>query len=54
MMQTYTYPDGSQRIGCPPFPVLSPTEEANGKAAPAEPDVIEVEAPKRGRKAKAD
>ena len=28
MTETHTYPDGSQRVGCPPFPKLSPKEEA--------------------------
>ena len=27
MTETHTYPDGSQRVGCPPFPKLSPKEE---------------------------
>ncbi|PZQ77949.1 MAG: hypothetical protein DI563_01970 [Variovorax paradoxus] len=26
----HTYPDGSQRVGAPPFPKLSPIEEAQG------------------------
>lgn len=28
MTETHTYPDGSQRVGCPPFPALSPKEES--------------------------
>lgn len=27
MTETHTYPDGSQRVGCPPFPKQSPREE---------------------------
>lgn len=27
MTETHTYPDGSQRVGCAPFPALSPKEE---------------------------
>lgn len=27
MTETKTYADGSQRVGCPPFPELSPLEE---------------------------
>ena len=27
MIDTHTYPDGSQRVGCAPFPKLSPLEE---------------------------
>lgn len=46
MNETKTYPDGSQRVGCPPFPALSPLEEAQGKKPP-EP---EPEPAKRGRK----
>ena len=34
MSETHTYPDGSQRIGTPPFPKLSPAEEAAGKKEP--------------------
>ena len=30
MNEAKTYPDGSQRVGCPPFPELSPLEEAQG------------------------
>ena len=44
MNETKTYPDGSQRVGCPPFPELSPLEEAQGKK-PTEPEPA-----KRGRK----
>lgn len=28
MNETHTYPDGSQRVGCAPFPELSPLQEA--------------------------
>lgn len=36
--QTHTYPDGSARVGMPPFPEMSPLEEAaaNQEAAFAE------------------
>ena len=44
MNETKTYPDGSQRVGCPPFPEISPLEEAQGKK-PTEPEPA-----KRGRK----
>ena len=27
MTETHTYSDGSQRVGCAPFPKLSPLEE---------------------------
>mgnify|MGYP001014915751 CR=1 FL=1 len=26
MNETHTYADGTQRVGCPPFPKLSPKE----------------------------
>ncbi len=48
-----TYPDGSQRVGCPPFPELSPKEEQEARlrgespASSAEPAA--VDAPRRGR-----
>lgn len=54
MNETHTYPDGSQRVGCPPFPKFSPLEQEQGKTAPAEAQTVEVEAPKRGRKPKAE
>lgn len=54
MTETHTYPDGSQRVGCPPFPVLSPKEESEmllrGTVPAKEP---EPEAPRRGRPPKA-
>jgi hypothetical protein len=31
MTETKTYPDGSQRVGCPPFPQYSPLQEAEAK-----------------------
>lgn len=34
MNETKTYPDGSQRVGTPPFPELSPLEQAQGKKLP--------------------
>lgn len=56
MNETHTYPDGSQRVGSPPFPKFSPLEEAQGKDAPAEVETVQMndDAPKRGRKSKAD
>jgi len=54
MSEVHTYPDGTQRVGCPPFPKLSPLEQAQGKTEPAEVKTVEVEAPKRGRKPKAE
>lgn len=59
MIETYTYPDGSQRVGCPPFPRLSPLEQAQGKPEPVA-EVVAVEVPaepekrKPGRPKKAD
>lgn len=43
MTETHTYPDGSQRVGCPPFPELSPKEEQEAalrgeSPAPKEPE----------------
>ena len=49
MIETYTYPDGSQRIGCPPFPKLSPLEQAAGKTEP-EAEIVAIEAPQEKRK----
>jgi len=54
MSEVHTYPDGSQRVGEPPFPKLSPLEQEQGKTEPAEVKTVEVEAPKRGRKPKAE
>lgn len=57
MTETKTYADGSQRVGCPPFPELSPQQEQEAKlrGQPA-PETEAAEAPRRGRppKAKAD
>lgn len=36
MNETHIYPDGSQRIGTPPFPKLSPLQEAKGHVDPVE------------------
>lgn len=53
-----TYPDGSSRVGEPPFPKRSPLQEAAGEPEPAAetvsvelPDMAEPAAdkPKRGR-----
>ena len=50
MTDTHTYPDGSQRVGCAPFPALSPKEEQAAKlrdgTLPAEPVAEPV---RRGR-----
>lgn len=40
MNETHIYPDGSQRIGTPPFPKLSPLQEAAGEV-----DSFETEQP---------
>ena len=58
MNETHTYPDGSARVGCPPFPKLSPLEEARG-VTEAVTESVEAEIPapehaKRGRKPKAE
>lgn len=37
MNQVHTYPDGSQVVGCPPFPKKSPIERA-AEAATASPE----------------
>lgn len=54
----HEYPDGSARYGSPPFPKLSPMEEAAGKKEPAEVVPFETEKPveprKPGRPKKAD
>jgi len=53
MIETHTYADGSQRVGCPPFPELSPLQEQEARlrgespASSAEPAA--VDAPRRGR-----
>jgi hypothetical protein len=50
MTETHTYPDGSQRVGCPPFPVLSPLEEQNQRLrGPVPEKEPEPESPRRGR-----
>lgn len=54
MTEIHTYPDGTQRVGCPPFPKLSPKEEQEAALrgeTPATPDAQEAEAPapRRGR-----
>ena len=58
MSEVHTYPDGSQRVGEPPFPKLSPLEEARG-VTEAVTESVEEEIPapehaKRGRKPKAE
>lgn len=55
MSEVHTYPDGSARVGEPPFPKLSPLEEAAGKK---EPEPVSESQPepvrKPGRPKKAD
>lgn len=53
MSETHTYPDGSARVGEPPFPKLSPLEQAQGKKEPEQDQDQEPEKRKPGRK-KAD
>lgn len=56
MSETHTYPDGSARVGEPPFPKLSPLEQAQGKKEPEkepEPEAKE-EQRKPGRPKKAE
>lgn len=52
----HTYPDGSSRVGEPPFPKRSPLQEAAGVPEPVAetvavelPAVQEPDKPKRGR-----
>lgn len=53
MNEIKTYADGTQRVGCPPFPELSPLQEQEARlrgempASSAEPAA--VDAPRRGR-----
>lgn len=42
----YTYPDGSQRVGTPPFPKLSPKEEADQAANEPGPGATPMYVPK--------
>lgn len=44
MTETHTYADGSQRVGCAPFPTLSPLEEqeASLRGTPAAAEVVTV------------
>lgn len=51
MTQIYTYPDGSQRHGEPPFPEMSPKQEEALKLHGIQPviDKPYPEKPKRGR-----
>ena len=48
MNDTYTYADGSQRVGCAPFPKLSPLEEQTSalRGGPAVAEVVTVDAAK--------
>ena len=46
MIEIHTYKDGSQRVGCPPFPKLSPIQEAQRKKEPDDDvGVLEVAIP---------
>lgn len=55
MNETHTYPDGSQRVGVPPFPKRSPLEEARGVPDPDLPaEQQEPERRKPGRPKKAE
>lgn len=54
MSEVHTYPDGSQRVGEPPFPKLSPLEEARGVTEAVEAEIPAPEHAKRGRKPKAE
>ena len=50
MMETKTYADGTQRVGCPPFPALSPKEEQEAKLrGPVPKDENAPEPARRGR-----
>lgn len=50
MNEVKTYPDGTQRVGCPPFPALSPKEEQEAKLrGPAPKDDETPEPARRGR-----
>lgn len=42
MNETKTYPDGSQRVGRPPFPELSPIEEAHARANGEQPNKLKT------------
>ncbi len=56
MNETKTYPDGSARVGAPPFPKLSPLEEAQGKQEPDADDGQDEEGrepARRGRRPRA-
>ena len=48
MTETHTYPDGSQRVGCAPFPKLSPLEEQADvlRGTPYAVDVVAVDTAK--------
>ena len=52
MIETHTYPDGSQRIGSPPFPKLSPLEEQEAALRGEVMEQAEPQPAKRGRPAK--
>ena len=43
--ETHTYSDGSQRVGCAPFPKLSPLEEQAValRGTPSAVDVVKVD-----------
>ena len=50
MNEIKTYADGTQRVGCPPFPALSPKEEQEAKLRGQVPkDQDAAEPARRGR-----
>jgi hypothetical protein len=54
MTETKTYPDGSQRVGCAPFPELSPLQEQEAalrgpEKATAQTEVVTVETKPRAK-----
>ena len=53
MNETHTYADGSQRVGCPPFPELSPLQEQEamlrGESPASSAEPAAGDAPRRGR-----
>lgn len=56
--ETHTYEDGTQRVGCPPFPELSPKQEQEAalRGEPAlvvDDEAADPQPARRGRKPKA-
>lgn len=52
-MTIHTYPDGSQRVGEPPFPVRSPIEQERGLPEPETAPIDDADAKKEAEKARA-